>query len=284
MRSDDRAMMLAKATMPRETGGDYRMLSNASNAKFDILRRRGGCAMRAFGRVLRAALPQACALCAAPSDAALLCDDCTHDMPRIAPACPRCALPSPDGSECGACLATPPPFAATVAAWRYAFPADKLLQAFKYGGRLALAAPLAVALEAAVRARDAPLPQHVIAMPLSPRRQRERGFNHAHEIARRVAARLDLPLVPGFRRTLDAPPQAGLTLNERVRNVRNAFVSPGLGGASVAIIDDVMTTGATLRAAALAAQAAGAARVEAWVVARTTRGPSGIRDRVSVSE
>jgi ComF family protein len=255
--------------MPRETIGDYRMLSNGSSAKFDIVRTRGGGAMRTFGRVLRATLPQACALCAAPSEAALLCDECTRDMPRIAPACPRCALPAPDGGECGACLAKPPPFAATVAAWRYAFPADKLLQSLKYGGRLALAEPLAVALEAAVRARDAPLPRHVIALPLSPRRQRERGFNQAHEIARRVAARLDIPLVPGFRRTVDAPPQAGLTLRQRARNVRNAFASPPLDGASVAIVDDVMTTGATLRAAALAAQAAGAGHVEAWVVART---------------
>ncbi|MGE5169566.1 MAG: ComF family protein [Rudaea sp.] len=226
--------------------------------------------------MLRGTLPQACALCAAPSGEALLCDACARDLPRIESACPRCALPSPDGGECGACLTKPPPFAAAIAAWRYAFPADRLLQSFKYGGRLALAEPLAVALEAAVRVRGAPLPQRMIAMPLSSRRQRERGFNHAHEIARRVAARLHLPLVPGFRRTLDAPPQAGLTLRERSRNVRNAFASLPLDGASVAIVDDVMTTGATLRAAALAARAAGAARIEAWVVARTVQ-ESGIR-------
>jgi ComF family protein len=257
--------------MARQTAGHYRMLSNARRAEFDIARTRGVLALRAFARALRGALPQACALCAAPSGEALLCDACARDMPRLDCACPRCALPSPDGRECGACLAKPPPFAATIAAWRYAFPADRLLQSFKYGGRLALAEPLAVALEAAVRARGTPLPERVIALPLSSRRQRERGFNHAHEIARRLAAALHLPLAHGFRRTLDAPPQAGLTLRERARNVRNAFASPPLDGASVAIVDDVMTTGATLRAAALAASAAGAVRIEAWVVARTMR-------------
>ncbi len=257
------------------------MLSNASRAEFDIGRTRAGRAMDAVGHALRAALPQACALCAAPSGGALLCEACARDMPRIDPACPRCALPSPDGRECGTCLAKPPPFAATIAAWRYAFPADQLLQSFKYGGRLALAVPFALALEAAVRARvDVTSPRRVIALPLSSRRQRERGFNHAHEIARRLAARLNWPLVRGFLRTLDAPPQAGLTLRERARNVRNAFASPPLDGASVAIVDDVMTTGATLRAAALAAIAAGATRVEVWVVARTIQ-ESGIRDQVS---
>jgi ComF family protein len=228
-------------------------------------------ARRALGfALLRAALPQACVLCASASGNALLCDACARGMPRIADACPRCALPSAAGLVCGRCLARPPVFSATVAAWRYGFPADRLLHAFKYGGRLALAEPFAVALCEAVRARGAPAPDRLIAIPLAARRQRERGFNHAHEIARRVSSRLGVPLATGVRRTRDSPPQAGATLRERAANVRDAFeVAEALDGRAVALVDDVMTTGATLAAAARAASAAGAARVDAWVVART---------------
>lgn len=250
------------------------MLSNARIVKFDIAR--AVCAAGthrvagALASALRRALPQACTLCAAASGDAMLCAACARQMPRIGHACPQCALPSPDNLLCGACLAKAPPYAAVIAAWHYAFPADRLLQAFKYGGRLALAEPFARAIREAVHARAMPLPDCLIAMPLSTRRQRERGFNHAHEIGRRVASLTGVRLVRALKRMRDAPPQAGLTLRERARNVRDAFeATQSLAGLSVAIVDDVMTTGATLAAAAVAARAAGAARVEAWVVART---------------
>jgi ComF family protein len=250
------------------------MLSNAGKVKFDIARAcralRAHCAASALGDVLRRALPQACTLCAAASEDAMLCVACSTRMPWIADACPRCALPSPGNRLCGSCLAKPPPYAATIAAWRYAFPADQLLQAFKYSSRLALAEPLAEALCYAVHACAMPLPDRLIAMPLSRPRQRARGFNHAHEIAWRVSSLTGVRLERAFRRTRDAPPQAGLTLRERARNVRDAFeATASLAGLSVAIVDDVMTTGATLAAAAIAARAAGAVRVDAWVVART---------------
>jgi ComF family protein len=249
------------------------MLSNATEAKFDNHGVHASSARRAGEVVLgllRRALPQACALCAAPSGERILCDACASQMPRIGPACPRCALPSAGAALCGACMASPPPFAAAIAAWRYGFPADRLLQAFKYGGRLALAEPLALALLDALRVRAAPLPDGLLALPLAPRRQHERGFNQAQEIASRLARLCGVPLVAGLRRARDAVPQAGLSSRERARNVRGAFEAAGaLAGRSLAIVDDVMTTGATLGAAAAALRAAGAARVEAWAVART---------------
>ena len=254
------------------------MLSNVPDMKFDIARAsRASGALRLPGRLqaavqaaMQCALPQACVLCAAASGNAIICDACAARMPAIGDACPRCALASPGNATCGACLSKAPPFDATIAAWRYAFPADRLLQAFKYAGALALAEPLAHAVADAVRVRNAPLPDCLVAMPLAPRRQRERGFNHAHEIARRLSTYVAIPLVRGLRRPRDAPPQAGLTLRERARNVRDAFEAPAdLAGCTVAIVDDVMTTGATLGAAALALRKAKALRVEAWVVART---------------
>ena len=250
------------------------MLSNARKSKFDNACARIGSIVRAAGGAVRkasqCALPQSCVLCRSPCGNALVCGPCADAMPKDDRACPRCALASNDGRVCGACIAKPPPFDAAIAAWRYAFPADRLLQAFKYAGMLALAEPLACALADAIVLRDAARPDAVIAMPLSRSRQRERGFNHAHEIARRLAGRLDVPLVHALRRTRDAPAQAGLTLRERARNLRDAFeASVEVAGRSVAIVDDVMTTGATLRAAARALRSAGAARVDAWVVART---------------
>ncbi len=258
------------------------MLSNAGSRKFDsgTTGAAGGIALaanRAIARIasaglalIRCTLPQACALCRADSGDTLLCDACRAGLPRFAAACPRCALPSAGALVCGACLAQPPPYAAAIAAWAYAFPADRLLHAFKYRGELALAEPLAQALCAALATRDAALPDCIVAIPLSPRRQRMRGFNHAREIARRVGSASGVPLEDGLRRTRDTPAQAALRLADRAANVRDAFEASGdFAGRSVAIVDDVMTTGATLAAAANALLAAGALRVEAWAVART---------------
>src|SRR5436305_4025713 len=149
--------------------------------------------LRARGlRWLQLALPQSCALCAAPCGKMLLCEQCRETLPRIATACPLCGLPSMMTAICGLCLARAPPFAATVAASTYAFPVDQLLQAFKYGGALALAEPLADALATAVRSRGDSNCDAIVALPLAPARQRQRGFNQAHEVARRAAVRLGI--------------------------------------------------------------------------------------------
>lgn len=202
----------------------------------------------------------------------MLCAPCMNTLPALGPGCPVCASPSPTANVCGVCLRRPPRFAATIAACRYAFPLDRLVQALKYRHQLALAQPLGDALAAALlRAprRDA-WPEAIVPLPLAAARQRQRGFNQAMEIARVVSRRTGRPLARGLVRTGAGAAQASLPWSRRRRNVKGVFAcNVSFAGRSVAVVDDVMTTGATLDAAAAALIKAGAARVEAWVVART---------------
>ncbi len=217
------------------------------------------------------ALPQRCELCAGVSGTDLVCGACMRDLPWLARACPVCALPS-GGSVCGQCLSDPPPFDATIAAFSYAFPIDRLIHSLKYQGRLALAEWCADAILAQRGNSGAgSRPDRLIALPLAVPRQRERGYNQALEIARVIGARSGVPLLPrGLSRVRATPPQAALPWAERAKNVRGAFACDlDLSGLTVALVDDVMTTGASLAEAAKILKASGAASVENWVVART---------------
>ena len=207
----------------------------------------------------------ACYLCRGAA-AGMLCPACDADLPRLpAPRCPRCALGSPRGEVCGRCLSEPPHYDATVAALAYEFPADALVQALKFRGELALAGFLGKLLKEKLEPDGV---DRVIPVPLSAERLRSRGYNHAAEIARHLAPKkLDLALC---LRSRDTPPQMELPFADRRRNVRGAFqCTRALAGQSVAVVDDVMTTGATLNEVAAVLKAAGAARVANWVVIRT---------------
>ncbi|HEX6999375.1 MAG TPA: ComF family protein [Gammaproteobacteria bacterium] len=201
--------------------------------------------------------PECCPACGGATPAGF-CPGCRMDFPRSgsgdAPVRPG------RGAD---------PLAAIVAPFRYAPPLDRHVQALKFGGarRLGRALGLLLADVVAPRAaaRDALVP-----VPLHPVRLRERGYNQAVEIARPLAARFRLPLLHGIARRRATPPQTGLDARARARNVRGAFaVRRPLDHLRVAIVDDVFTTGATLRALAAALRAAGAADVEAWAVAHT---------------
>ncbi len=225
-------------------------------------------------------LPTPCEWCRQWTVGDALCADCDG---RFGPArwrCARCALPTGTAqARCGGCLGdAEPPFAAAVAAVDYGFPWDGLVRAFKFNGRVELADALALRMARAVAAAcgsGAAAPTLVLPVPLSPERLAERGYNQAWELARRVARHRGLPADDGLlRRPVDTPHQTGQTRAGRAANLARSFMAePGrrraLAGRTVALVDDVMTTGATVAAATQELQRAGAAAVHVWVFART---------------
>ena len=214
-------------------------------------------------------LPQDCTVCGQDSGERLVCAACEADLPHLAePLCPVCALPTADGAVCGACQSAPPHFDATTSAFRYAFPVEHIVQGLKYRHRLPLAGWLAGALAPRL---DSARVDCLLPLPLSAQRMQERGFNQAQEIARPLARQLGLPLVSdACVRVLDTAPQASLPWKARQANIRHAFECRiDLTGKTIAVVDDVMTTGATLNEFARTLKLHGAARVGNWVVART---------------
>ncbi|TKS55129.1 ComF family protein [Luteimonas yindakuii] len=224
-----------------------------------------------LGRLL---YPARCPLCREAADEASgLCAACAGRLPWLGAACARCALPlmgaQAVGDSCGACLQRAPPLRFVQASFLYGHPLDRLLPRFKFHRDLACGRLLARWMLPACAA--APRPQMLVPLPLHAARLRERGYDQALELARPLARALDLPLRTDLLVRMRATAaQSSLDAEARRRNVRGAFRVQGRAAVPthVALIDDVMTTGATLHAAARALHRAGVARVDAWVCAR----------------
>lgn len=197
-----------------------------------------------------------------------LCQACFRNLPwQNVNHCPKCGLAS-DGNICGSCINSTPHFDATHAVFSYEFPVDKMMQRYKYGNMLSLSTLFGHLLNDKIKQENIDL---IIPMPMHPQRLKMRGFNQALEIARFLNTnqhnKLNYKSV--IRQTL-TPPQASLPLKERIKNIKGAFnVNVDLNGKKIAIVDDVMTTGASLNELAKTLKKAGAAHVECWVVART---------------
>ena len=224
-------------------------------------------------------VPGLCAVCRR-WDAGRVCAACLARFAVPRARCRHCALPvgSAEVAACGACLAAPPDFDAACARVDYGYPWDRLIAAFKFHAALDLAPVLADAIVAAVEAMPphAP-PDLIVPVPLAPLRLRDRGYNQAWLLARRVARRLgcaaDVGLVLRWRETAHQP---ALPPEQRAGNVRGAFAleprrRAEVQGRSIAVVDDVMTTGSTANEIARTLKQAGAARVAVWTVARTPR-------------
>lgn len=210
------------------------------------------------------------------------CSECLGRYAAPQPRCRRCAIAVPAGVEvCLDCQRAPPPFDGAVAAVDYAFPWVGVIGAFKFGGGVDRAAGLAALLVAACRAQALPGVDLVVAVPLAGRRLAERGYNQAWELARRAARQLGLPAHADLlQRWVETPHLADLPRAARADAVRGAFgVAPAaahrLRARHVALVDDVLTSGATAAEAARALRQAGAAAVSVWALARTPRPDQG---------
>ncbi|MEO6154891.1 MAG: ComF family protein [Thermomonas sp.] len=211
-----------------------------------------------------------CMVCGeAGQDGRDLCRACHAALPWQGPACLRCALPLPSPGTCGGCLQHLPPLTETHAVFDYAFPLDRLLPRLKFHHDFASGRVLAQAM--ADRCAKLTRPDVLLPLPLHRERLRRRGYDQALELARPLASALKLPLLHrALERSKSTSAQSRLDADARKRNLRGAFrMVPGVSlPAHIVLIDDVMTTGATLHAAARVLLAAGAGRVDAWVCAR----------------
>ena len=237
-------------------------------------------------KVLAAVFPGICTLCKRRSRRFIdLCHECEAALEINDRACPVCAGSAPPASSgdaiCGACLVAPPPWTLTVAPFIYSPPMSGLIEGLKSGNGLKQARILGALLVPAIHARYASgsLPEALVAVPLTRKRQRRRGFNQAELLATLLGRTLDLPRVNGrLMRIRDAPPQRALSRSARLRNVRGAYAVRESGRSKalpkrVALVDDVSTTGATVRAATDALRAAGVDEVHVWVAAKTPAAP-----------
>lgn len=238
-----------------------------------------------------------------------LCDDCLRELPRVPQPCPRCGLPTPaqgtDGAwhapmpSCSACASRPPPYVRTIAPLHFADPVDHWIRRLKDHSGMVEGRTLGLLLAAAALQayRDQAPPDLLIPVPLTLARLARRGHNQALVLARPVARALGIPLLPaGARRIRTTPPQRGLGLAQRSVNLAGAFAIPrryaggsvstirrcradlfasarrsAVAGRRVGIVDDVMTTGATVAELARTLLAAGASEVHVLCAARAVR-------------
>lgn len=224
--------------------------------------------MAAGGRVVKRALPGYCAFCLDPlTGEASWCQACFDQLPWNRPACPRCgdALTHHQQSLCGHCVSKRPAFDAAHVALRFQFPISALVRDFKFNARPRAGMLLCELMQASLPSSpfDAILP-----VPMTPERARERGFNQARWLAVELGRRTGLPVLE-VQRVKQGPSQRRLNRQARFANLSGAFkVNAWLPG-YVAIVDDVVTTGATAHSMALALRRAGVERVDVWAASRT---------------
>lgn len=214
--------------------------------------------------------PVLCALCGerAP-DGRGLCGGCRADMPRVATGCECCGTPLPRAARCGRCLVKPPAFDSVQSLYLYEQPVVHLIHALKFDAKLHVARTLGSLLADRIAALPGARPELLLPVPMHPRRLRERGYNQALELARPLAKQLGVAVdITSCEKIRYIAPQATLSAGQRRRNIRGAFAVNGAVNAHhVAIVDDVMTTGATADELARTLKKAGVGRVDVWVCA-----------------
>lgn len=244
-----------------------------------------------FSGVLTALVPHFCPLCSACSDC-YLCDNCITSLGMINTACSRCALPlnnidayaenratvSPKiltKLVCSECIKTPPLFSHTVCAFEYRNAVVRAIQNFKDGGDIRVGAAMASALKASIETHYAltPLPELIIPTPIHWRRRLQRGFNQSELIAKRLSKAFNIPYARPLKKQVFTASQKNLTRAQRQRNLSKSFSikEKTVKNKHIVIVDDIITTGSTIRTLSELCVLAGASKVDIWALARTPK-------------
>jgi len=223
---------------------------------------------------------QVCLLCDEPSDNPYgACEACERELPWLDEQCAVCALPlAMAGLTCAPCRRRPPAFTKVETPWHYGFPIDSLISRFKHSSQWPYGRWLAEMLGHWLLHRfneDLPRPQWLLPVPMGRKRLRQRGFNQAEMLAGWLSSALDIPCDASLvQRPRETQAQQELGAKARRSNLQAAFaLRPGacVKGLHVALVDDVLTTGATAQALATLLRGAGAARVDVYCLARTPK-------------
>ena len=234
---------------------------------------------RCLDSTLDIMLPRFCVMCGFSSGSQNLCQLCLAELPRITLACPRCALPlrPRDGENCDHCLARNPPWTSAIAALVYRFPVNQLVCRFKFSKSLSCGCILGNEIIRAVRAKRQEPPDCLVPVPLHRTRHFVRSFNQADILARQAGKALGIPVCSTFMsRRKRTRAHSGLNASTRSQNIHGAFSckipkSKRTFSKHVALVDDVLTTGATLAECTRELKKAGVGRVSVWVAARAPK-------------
>lgn len=217
--------------------------------------------------------PRACLFCHRYTrEAHHLCQACANELPILSHYCQKCAQILHSGNNeltCGDCLKDPPPYHQLHAVFPYLHPLPRLVAQFKFEANLTVGQLFSQFLLHSLRLRwlaNHPKPDLIVPVPLHSERLKERGFNQAMEIAKPIAKALAIPIDTHIKRDIATLPQSSLSAKDRLRNIKNAFkTAKSYQGLHVAILDDVVTTGQTIRALA---DIIDADRIDIWCIAR----------------
>lgn len=215
-------------------------------------------------------LPDQCRVCGAASPGAGYCRDCAATLPRHDRQCRACGAPVVIDGICGRCQQDPPPVAETIAPFRYAPPVSEDIHKLKYHRSLACGRDLGTLLARELEKRLPEFPDVLVPVPLHWKRQFRRGFNQSVEIAGPVSRTFGIPIdLSLVKRHVSTRPQVGLAPSQRRSNLRRAFRFSGTSiPESAAIVDDVITSGATVAEVARCLRAAGVRTIFVWSLAR----------------
>jgi ComF family protein len=229
--------------------------------------------MRLFGNLLNIFFPSKCPICGNRSDSYLhnpICTSCWKEIKRYSgPACKICGMPtvSAHTATCELCLKEGPPFSKVLYYGIYEGTLKEAIHLLKFNGVKSLSKPLGLMLSEL----QIPNADGIVPVPLNHKNLKQREFNQTASISRHLSKELKIPLMLNvLKKTKDTLPQTDVTGKERLKNVKNAFkVSSMVEGLNLLLVDDVITTGATIRECAKALINAGAESVNVVALARS---------------